>query len=111
MNEQVTSLSLLINDEDEAVDENALGSSDAFQLVFSSCRGLVDLRFTQTNLCLSREYFLGRLPTSCCSSILTKLNIQVENFSECLVLLDGRFQCLSTFLVYTVRIIQESETR
>jgi hypothetical protein len=110
LNEQVTRLDLSITDDVEAMEDTDLCSSDAFQLILSSCRGLLDLSFGQSKLCLSREYSVGRLSPSCCSSILTKLDIYLENVTDCLLLLDGRFECLSTFIVVMSAIIPGSAT-
>ena len=110
LNNQVTRLDLPIADEIEAMEDSDLCLSDAFQLVLSSCRGLLDLRFAQSKLCLSFEYSLGRLLPSCCSSTLKKLDIHLENFTDCLLLLDGRFECLSTFVVFMSSIIPGSAT-
>ena len=108
MNEQVTHLALSIPNEIEAMEETDQCSSDAFQLVLSLYRGLINLSFYQSNLCLNHDYHLGRLPSSCCSSTLTKLDIQVASFADLLLLLDGRFKCLSTCVVSVGEIIQES---
>jgi hypothetical protein len=99
MNEQVTHFDLSIADEIEAMEPSDLGSSDALKLVLSTCRRLIHLSFGQSKLCLSLDFSLGRLSSSCSSSVLTKLDIRVEKFADCLLLLDGRFECLSTFLV------------
>ena len=87
------------------MEDSDLCSSDAFQLVLSTCHRLIDLRFCQSKLCLSRDYYLGRLPLSCCSSTLTKLDIRLDSFADCLLLLDGRFDCLSTFVLSMDEII------
>jgi len=42
--------------------------------------------------------------TSCVSSTLRKLNIDVNTFDDCLYLLDGRFDSLSTLIVTIVKI-------
>ena len=108
VNHQITRLALSITNEGEATEETDLCSSVAFQLVLSSYRGLLDLRFRGTKLSLSREFSHGRLSPSCCSSILTKLDIQVYNFADCLLLLDGRFESLSTCLVLMNKLGPES---
>ena len=86
------------------MEETDLYSSDAFQLVLSVCRGLTDLTFGQSKLSLAR------LPPSYCSSTLTKLAIQLDSFDDCLLLLDGRVECLSTFLILIYEIRPGSTT-
>ena len=37
--------------------------------------------------------------TNCVSSTLTKLKIDVNTLDDCLYILDGRFDCLSTLII------------
>ena len=37
--------------------------------------------------------------TNCVSSALTKLKIDVNTLDDCLYILDGRFDCLSTLII------------
>ena len=44
-------------------------------------------------------YNVYSLITNRVSSTLTKLKINVKTFDDCLYLLDGRFNCLSTLII------------
>ncbi len=44
------------------------------------------------------------------SSTLSTLNINVETFDDCLYLLDGRLQCLSTLIIHVENISFTSST-
>ena len=46
--------------------------------------------------------------TNCMSSTLTKLEIDVHTFDECLYLLDGRFDCLSTLIIEIKKILRHN---
>ena len=44
--------------------------------------------------------YIDRLsPLNCMSSTLTKLKINFETFTQCLFLLNGNFECLTTLIV------------
>ncbi len=71
-----------------------------FELILSLGKCLIDLTFS--------EWFSGKsldistlniISTSYVSSTLTKLKIKVNTFDDCLYLLDGRLQCLSTLII------------
>jgi hypothetical protein len=71
-----------------------------FELILSLGKCLVDLTFS--------EWFSGKsldistlniTSTSYVSSTLIKLKIEVNTFDDCLYLLDGRLQCLSTLII------------
>ncbi|CAF3425536.1 unnamed protein product [Rotaria sp. Silwood2] len=51
---------------------------------------------------------LNLLSKSLKSSSLTKLRIEVNAFDECLYLLDGRLECLSTLIIYICEITNSS---
>ncbi|CAF1129772.1 unnamed protein product [Rotaria sordida] len=81
----------------EFSDEN---ESNMFELILSLGKCLVNLTFS--------EWFSGKslhistlniTSTGCVSSSLTKLKIEVNTFDDCLYLLDGRLQCLSTLII------------
>jgi hypothetical protein len=64
---------------------------------------------TDLTLVQQLDYFspisIGNLgQTTYASSTLTKLEIDVLNIDECLYLLDGRFDSLSTLIVYVKKI-------
>ncbi|CAF3650892.1 unnamed protein product [Rotaria sp. Silwood1] len=76
-----------------------------FVLILSLCKRLIYL-----NLCASPRYrclaihFFKQSSTSCMSSTLTTLNINVETFDDCLYLLDERLNSLLTLFIYVVEI-------
>jgi hypothetical protein len=43
---------------------------------------------------------------NCMSSTLMKLKIYVDNFVDCLLLLDGRLDCLSTLIIKVSQIFE-----
>jgi hypothetical protein len=49
------------------------------------------------------------LPSTFSSSTLLELNIKVKTFTDCLYLLDGRFNRLHTFYVDVVNIYPQDE--
>ncbi|CAF4024620.1 unnamed protein product, partial [Rotaria sordida] len=69
------------------------------------CKRLISLNF-----CSSCRYRLMAIhifkpsTTNCISSTLTTLNINVDNFADCLYLLDGRLNCLSTLIIRVLKI-------
>ncbi|CAF3562791.1 unnamed protein product [Rotaria sp. Silwood1] len=71
-----------------------------FVLILSLCKRLIYL-----NLCASPRYrclaihFFKQSSTSCMSSTLTTLNINVETFDDCLYLLDERLNSLLTLII------------
>jgi hypothetical protein len=80
---------------------------DIFILILSLCK-----RLTHLNFCESYHY--RRLPIfkiydptspSCMSSTLTNLKIRVLSFNDCLYLLDGRLDCLSTLIIHVEKIL------
>ncbi|CAF3727523.1 unnamed protein product [Rotaria sp. Silwood1] len=79
--------------------------SEIFILILSLCKRLVYL-----NVCSSSRYRLMAVhifkpsTTNCTSSTLTTLNINVDNFADCLYLLDGRLNCLSTLIICILKI-------
>ncbi|CAF3287223.1 unnamed protein product [Rotaria sp. Silwood2] len=87
-------------------DEN---ESNMFELILSLGKCLIDLTFSQWFLNRAFEIpTLNITSTSCVSSTLTKLNIEVNTFDNCLYLLDGRLQCLSTFIINIFEIFDSS---
>ena len=53
-----------------------------------------------STIAYSTPLFLRHLPlTTCSSQVLRKLCVRVENFEDCLALLDGRLGKLTTFIV------------
>ncbi len=74
--------------------------SNIFASILSLCKRLMNLNFCQLSKYRSLSISIHNLSsTSCMSSTLSTLNINVETFDDCLYLLDGRLQCLSTLII------------
>jgi hypothetical protein len=77
--------------------------STIFTLILSIYKGLIELNFCRlyhrSSIC---TFELST--TNWKSSTLTVLKISVKNFDDCLYLLDGRLNCLSTLIVYVKEI-------
>ena len=99
--EQITCLKIDVNDEPTTSSPETL--STIFALVLSLCKRLIKFNF---------GFFFHRLPfctfelssTNFKSSTLTELKINVKTFDDCLYLLDGRLNCLSTLIIYVKEI-------
>ena len=79
--------------------------SNIFALILSLCKKLIDLNFC--DMFFTRKYSISvsdLSATSYISSTLTKLKINVATFNDCLYLLDGRFDCLSTLIINVLNI-------
>jgi len=99
--EQMTCLKIDVNDGPTTSSPETL--STIFALVLSLCKRLIKLSFCQLyHRQTLRTFELS--PTNFKSSTLTVLKINVKTFDDCLYLLDGRFNCLST-LIINVKII------
>ncbi|CAF1043060.1 unnamed protein product [Adineta ricciae] len=71
-----------------------------FASIISLCKGLTDLNFCYMFPTGQCELFIYAIPRkSNISSSLTTLKINVKTFIDCVYILDGRFECLSTFIV------------
>jgi len=71
-----------------------------FAMILSIGKHLCDLTFIQHYPYNHSIVSFSNLPTtSCVSSTLTKLNIYVHAFDDCLYLLDGRLEYLSTLII------------
>ena len=106
LHEQVTHLQIRVDDqikETDSVDED----SSVFESALSLCHGLIDFTYAHWITDDTPTYStLCPTPTSVSYPTLTKLNIRVYSFNECLRVLDGRFESLSTFSVYVTRIVK-----
>ncbi|CAF4749240.1 unnamed protein product, partial [Rotaria sp. Silwood2] len=104
LTDQITHLNVHIIDEiiTELDDEN---ESNLFALILSMGKHLTDLTFNQW-LCYKKSPIsIFHMPlTSCISSTLIKLNIDVNTFDDCLYLLDGRLHSLSTLIINILKI-------
>ncbi len=74
-------------------------------MILSLCKRLINLNFCElSRYRSSTTSFLDLSSTNCMSSTLTVLKINVETFDDCLYLLDGRLDCLSTLIIHVDRI-------
>jgi hypothetical protein len=83
--------------------------SDIFALILSLCKRLIKLNFSQLSHRLTLCTF-ELSSTNCKSSTLTVLKMNVVTFDDCLYLLDGRFNCLSSLIINVKSIICTSGT-
>ncbi|CAF1383634.1 unnamed protein product [Rotaria sordida] len=102
LNNQITHLTIDITDKiSEIPDGNQL---NMFALILSISKCLIDLTFTQRT-----KISFSNLPsTTCVSSTLTKSNITVNTFDDCLYLLDGCLQHLSILIIHIIEISDSS---
>ncbi|CAM4777925.1 unnamed protein product, partial [Rotaria magnacalcarata] len=110
MTEQITCLHIQVSDE---VTSNfpVENHSNIFSLILFMCKNLNDLTFSHWFIGLGLTFFIYKLSsTSCVSSTLTKLRIHVNTFDDCLFLLDGRLESLSTLIINIVEIFNTSAT-
>ncbi|CAF2102204.1 unnamed protein product [Rotaria magnacalcarata] len=70
-----------------------------FALILSLAKCLTDFTFVQCLRDASTNSLFTLFSTNCVSSTLTKLKIDVNTFDDCLYILDGRFDCLSTLII------------
>jgi hypothetical protein len=80
-------------------------SSICSSTILSTGKRLTDLNFSQW-ICHKRSQIsIFHMPsTSCVSSTLTKLNIDVNTFDDCLYLLDGGLDSLSILIINILTI-------
>ncbi|CAF2117090.1 unnamed protein product [Rotaria magnacalcarata] len=102
--EQITCLKIDVQDRPKEPSPETLAAM--FALIVSLCKRLIKLSFCQlfhrSTLC---NFELST--TNFKSSTLIALKINVKTFDDCLYLLDGRFNCLST-LIIGVQIISNT---
>ncbi len=75
-------------------------NANVFALILSLCKNLTVLNFCDmfpTRKCETHVFYLPS--TSYMSSTLIKLKINVTTFIDCLYLLDGRLDSLSTLII------------
>jgi hypothetical protein len=105
--DQITHLKITIHDETtELPDTNELS---IFVLILSMGKRLSDLTFIQrlSGSAVKISPFNLQSTSFQCPS-LTKLTISVNAFDECLYLLDGRLECLSTLIIVVSKITDSS---
>ena len=75
--------------------------NDAFHLILSLAERVTSFSFEQSVVIETGQLPVIHLPSSSVMySSLTKLNVDVESFGECLAILDGRFESLSDCSIY-----------
>jgi hypothetical protein len=97
LNKQITHLNFDIKKPAEYCSKTV---SKILVLILSLCEKLTDLNFGDmflTRKCLTGAFNLRS--ENIMSSTLIKLKINVSNFLDCLFLLDGRFESLSTLII------------
>ncbi|CAF1049917.1 unnamed protein product [Rotaria sordida] len=76
-----------------------------FAFILSTCKQLINLNFCQLFYDRKSSICIYKFPlTSCISSTLIKLKVNVATFDDCLYLLDGRLKHLSTLIINVKRI-------
>ncbi|CAF4030473.1 unnamed protein product, partial [Adineta steineri] len=98
LSEQITHLNIDIRNADR---ESTEITSKIFVLILSLCKKLTELNFC--DLFFERKHWNSisyLTATSLRSSTLTKLKINLEIFPDCLFLLNGDFECLTTLIVH-----------
>ena len=93
---------------DVSYDPKSEGSkilSSIFAWILSTCQRLINLNFCQLFYDRKSPICIYKFPsTSCTSSTLTKLKVNVKTFYDCLYLLDGRLKYLSTLIIDVKKI-------
>ena len=75
--------------------------NDAFQLILSLAERVTSFSFEQSVVTERGLLAPVHQPSSSVMySSLTKLNVHIESFDECLAILDGRFESLSDCSIY-----------
>ncbi|CAF4888637.1 unnamed protein product [Rotaria socialis] len=78
---------------------------DILSLILFSSKRLTHLIFSEWSSEEPLAISIFNHPTaSCVSSTLTQLEIHIDTFDDCLYLLDGRFECLTTLIVNILKI-------
>jgi hypothetical protein len=79
--------------------------SSTFLLILSVCQRLINLNFCQLFHDRKTPIYISKFPsTSCTSSTLTKLKVNVATFDDFLYLLVGHLKSLSTLIVDVEKI-------
>ncbi|CAM4808853.1 unnamed protein product [Rotaria magnacalcarata] len=97
--QQITDLILVSNDNNIEITQKEY-TKDVYAVIFTFFEKLKHLSIVSasTNDYPSLSLYISP-PLTFSSSTLTKLCINVNNFDDCLTLLDGRFKQLTTFIV------------
>ncbi len=84
--------------------------SDIFGMILCLCKRLVNLDFCDLDYRLSTICTFNLSSTNCMSSSLTTLKMRVKTSDDCLYVLDGRLDCLSTLIITVKEIFYASTT-
>ena len=97
LSKQITHLSIDIT---KTAENDPIVAAKIFSSILSLCKRLIVLNFCDIFPTRKCWPILFHLPTpSYMSSTLVKLKINVASFFDCLYLLDGHFDCLSTLII------------
>jgi hypothetical protein len=103
LTQQILHLNIDVSYDPESKESKILSS--IFALILSGCQRLIDLNFCQLFYDRKSPICISKFPsTSCTSSTLTKLKVNVATFDDCLYLLDGRLKHLSTLIIDVKKI-------
>ena len=107
--EQITNLILVNNDRDTMIYSSNNYTTNVYSHILTYFKNLKNLSVIEPSVVLAYPPLsLSDLrSTTFSSSILTHLHIAVENFDDCLCLLDGRLRKLTTLCV-TVHYMDKS---
>ncbi|CAF1531776.1 unnamed protein product, partial [Rotaria sp. Silwood1] len=109
LTQQITDLNIDVSYELES--KSSLILSSIFVLILSKCQRLINLNFCQLFSDRKIPIFIYEFPsTSCISSTLTKLKINVEKFDDCLYLIRN-LKYLSTLIIDVKEILLSSSDR
>ncbi|CAF4894037.1 unnamed protein product [Rotaria socialis] len=93
---------------DVSYDPKSKGSkilSSIFALILFKCQRLINLNICQLFCDRKAPIRISKFPsTSCTSSTLIKVKVNVTTFDDCLYLLDGRLEHLSTLIIDAKKI-------
>ncbi|CAF4058780.1 unnamed protein product, partial [Rotaria sp. Silwood1] len=109
LTQQITDLNIDVSYELES--KSSLILSSIFVLILSKCQRLINLNFCQLFSDRKIPICIYEFPsTSCISSTLTKLKINVEKFDDCLYLIRN-LKYLSTLIIDVKEILLSSSDR
>jgi hypothetical protein len=102
LTKQITHLNIDIKNTTE---QSLITISNIFKLILSLCKRLINLTFGDLFYEWTSSVIVPHpFSTSSITSTLIKLKINVLSFTDCLALLDGRLDCLSTLIIYVLDV-------
>jgi hypothetical protein len=105
LNKQISSITVKIHDPQRPLITN--GATKIFRYVLAMFPNLNCFRFETSIYCEPVSW--NHLAQAICSSNLLQLHIHLENFDDCIHLLDGRFNQLHTLCI-TLSTIHSDQT-